>query len=190
MAEVHILGEGYISEEDDHVRSTVSFVRDAATLIVIDPGMVASPSDILDPLKELGVQPADVTDVVLSHHHPDHTLKAALFLNARVHDHWAWYRDDLWVDRPAEGFHVSPGVTLLETPGHTPQDVSTLVETDDGLVVFTHLWWMASGPQEDPYATDPDTLHRNRERILTLPELARIVPGHGSAFVPGGATPR
>ncbi|MDP9296886.1 MAG: MBL fold metallo-hydrolase [Actinomycetota bacterium] len=190
MAEVHILNDGYLSEEDDHVRSTVGFVRDAGSLIVIDPGMVASPVDILDPLEGLGAQPADITDVVLSHHHPDHTLKAALFPNARVHDHWAWYRDDLWTSRPAEGFRVSPAVALIETPGHTPQDISTLVETDEGLVVFTHLWWMASGPEEDPYAQNPELLHRNRERVLALPGLTRIVPGHGPAFDPGPGTPR
>jgi glyoxylase-like metal-dependent hydrolase (beta-lactamase superfamily II) len=106
-----------------------------------------------------------------------------------VHDHWAWYRGDLWVDRPAEGFHLSPDVHLIETPGHSPQDISTLVDTDEGLVVATHLWWTSSEPVEDPYATDPDALHRNRERVLALPGLARIVPGHGAAFVPGGDTP-
>jgi glyoxylase-like metal-dependent hydrolase (beta-lactamase superfamily II) len=190
MAEVHILSDGYLSDEDDHVRSTVGFVRDGDVLVVIDPGMVASPADILDPLERLGVKPAEITDVVLSHHHPDHTLKAALFPNARVHDHWAWYRDDLWVDRAAEGFEVSPGVTLLETPGHTPQDISTVVETAEGLVVFTHLWWNESGPEEDPYSTDPEALHRNRVRILSLPGLVRIAPGHGPAFVPGAGTAR
>ena len=61
-----------------------------------------------------------ITDVVLSHHHPDHTLNAALFANARFHDHWAWYRDDRWVDRPAEGFALSPSIRLIETPGHSP----------------------------------------------------------------------
>jgi len=190
VVEVHILVEGFLSDEDDHVRSTVGFVRDGEALIVIDPGMVPNAASILDPLRALGVGPPDVTEVVLSHHHPDHTLKAALFPNAHVHDHWAEYRDDLWIDRAADGVQLSPGVALMETPGHTPQDVSTLVETDDGLVVFTHLWWNAEGPEEDPYSTAPETLHRNRERVLALPNLARIAPGHGAPFAPGPETPR
>ena len=86
---------------------------------------------ILDPLRNLGVDPSYVTDVVFSHHHPDHTLNAALFENARFHDHWAIYRGDSWTDRSAEGFQVSAGVRLIETPGHTPQDISTLVTTAD-----------------------------------------------------------
>jgi glyoxylase-like metal-dependent hydrolase (beta-lactamase superfamily II) len=190
VAEVHILVEGFISDEDDHVRSTVGFVRDGDSLIVVDPGMVPSAAAILDPLRALGVAPEQVTDVVLSHHHPDHTLKAALFPNASVHDFWAEYVDDLWIDREAEGVELSPGVTLMETPGHTPQDISTVVETEDGLVVFTHLWWTAEGPEEDPYSVDQEALHRNRERVLALPSITRIAPGHGPAFEPGPETPR
>jgi glyoxylase-like metal-dependent hydrolase (beta-lactamase superfamily II) len=190
MAEFHVLSEGYLSDHDDRVGSTVSFVRDGDVLVVIDPGLVPGRSAILDPLAELGHRPEDVTDVVVSHHHPDHTLNVALFPNARVHDHWAWYRDDHWISRPAEGFELSPAVRLIETPGHSPQDISTLVDTDDGLVVATHLWWTSSVPVEDPFATDSDALHRNRARVLALPGLSRIVPGHGAPFVPGADTPR
>ncbi len=49
-----------------------------------------------------------MTDVVLSHHHPDHTINAALFPSARYHDHWAIYQDDVWTSRDAEGFELSP----------------------------------------------------------------------------------
>ena len=190
MAEVHILSDGYIRGEEDRVASTVGFVRDGDALVVIDPGMVPGRGAILDPLAALGVSPEHVTDVVVSHHHPDHTLNAALFPNARLHDHWAWYRDDLWMSRDAEGFEVSPRVRLLEVPGHTPQDIATVVEADGGLWVFTHLWWMADGPAEDPYAPDPALVHENRARVLALPGLAQIVPGHGPAFEPTAETPR
>jgi glyoxylase-like metal-dependent hydrolase (beta-lactamase superfamily II) len=144
---------------------------------------------ILDPLASFGYAPAEVTDVVVSHHHPDHTLNVALFPEARLHDHWAWYHHDRWVSRPAEGFELSDSIRLIETPGHTPQDISTLVDTDAGLVVATHLWWTSSVPEEDPYATDPEALHRNRARVLVLPGLASIVPGHGPSFAPDDSTP-
>ena len=45
---------------------------------MIDPGMVASVASILEPLAALGVAPEDVTDVVLSHHHPDHTVNVGV----------------------------------------------------------------------------------------------------------------
>lgn len=189
MTELHILCDGYVREGDDlRVASTVGFVRDGDALIVIDPGMVADVSSILEPLAALGVAPGDVTDVVLSHHHPDHTVNVALFPRARVHDFQAIYVDDLWIDRPAEASALSPNVTLIETPGHTPQDITTLVTTDAGVVGFTHLWWAADGPADDPYSHDAGVLHANRERVLGL--VGEIVPGHGPRFVPDADTPR
>jgi glyoxylase-like metal-dependent hydrolase (beta-lactamase superfamily II) len=190
VPEIHILADGYVRETgtETHVGSTVSFVRDGDALIVIDPGLVAARSVILDPLHALGVAAEDVTDVVISHHHPDHTLHVALFPHARVHDHMAIYDGDLWIDRPAEGSKISPNVSLIETPGHTPQDITTLVSTDDGTVAFTHLWWTAEGPAEDPFSADLEELSANRGRVLGL--AARIVPGHGPQFVPSDDTPR
>jgi glyoxylase-like metal-dependent hydrolase (beta-lactamase superfamily II) len=172
-----------------NVRSSVSLIRDGEHLIVVDPGMAPSQRAILGPLARLGVEPAQVTDVIISHHHPDHTVNVGLFGEAKVHDHWATYHFDQWRSRPAEGFPVSPSVVLWETPGHTPQDISTLVGTPDGLVICTHLWWFAEGPQDDPLAADSGALHAGRARVLAAhPGL--IVPGHGSAFEPTGSTPR
>jgi glyoxylase-like metal-dependent hydrolase (beta-lactamase superfamily II) len=176
---LHILNAGYVGER---VASTVALVETTDALVVIDPGMVASTSLILDPLAELHHRPEDVTDVIISHHHPDHTMNIALFPNARVHDHWAIYRHDLWASRRAEGFEVASGITLWETPGHTPQDITTIVETPDGLVALTHLWWHQDGPLVDRHATDPDGLTAGRQRVLGVADL--IVPGHGDPFRP------
>ena len=184
-AVVHILVEG--RADDASVESTVSLVMDGKSLIVIDPGMVADRRRILDPLADHGVSPEEVTDVVLSHHHPDHTLNAALFPNARVHDHWAIYFGDSWIDRAAEGTLISPSVRLIETPGHSPQDITTLVGTKDGVIAFTHAWWFSAGPAEDPFA-DMDVLHTSRARVLKIAD--RIVPGHGAPVVPDSNTPR
>ena len=56
-------------------------------------------------------------------------------------------------------------------------------------MVFTHLWWTSTIPVEDPFAPDPAVLHENRARVLALPDLRRIVPGHGAPFEPGPDTP-
>jgi len=191
-AEVHILFNGYANESTtstvDRVASTVGFVREGNVRVIIDPGMVPDPKSMLEPLAALGESPATITDVIFSHHHPDHTLNAALFPHARFHDHWAIYQGDGWESRRAEGYEVSPSIRLIETPGHSPQDITTLVGTPEGVVAFTHLWWFASGPADDPFATDVAALHRNRERVLQVATL--IVPGHGAPFTPGESTPR
>lgn len=185
MPSVHVLNEGYVGEG---VASTVSLIEAGESAIVVDPGMVAARSVILDPIARIGYHPEAITDVVISHHHPDHTMNIALFPNARVHDHWAIYRDDQWDSRPADGFEVADGVTLWETPGHTPQDITTVVEEDDGVTALTHLWWHSDGPAEDPYATDPVALHVGRARVLEV--VTMIVPGHGAPFAPNDFTAR
>jgi glyoxylase-like metal-dependent hydrolase (beta-lactamase superfamily II) len=190
MAEIHVLFEGYVGHGDDgnHVGSTVSLIRDGDAVIVVDPGLVPDRAMILGPLRDLGVTPDDVTDVIFSHHHPDHTVNAALFPEARIHDVMAIYCDDLWLSRPAEGFEVSSHVRLIETPGHSREDITTLVETDEGTIALTHLWWTADGPADDPYTFDRGILSAQRERVLAI--ATRIVPGHGPAFTPDAATPR
>jgi hypothetical protein len=45
------------------------------------------------------------------------------------------------------------------------------------------------GWADDPRATDLAALHSSRARLLDLAPV-RVVPGHGPAFVPDGATPR
>ena len=172
-----------------NVRSTCTLVRDHGLTIVIDPGMAPSQRAILDPLGACGVEPGEVTDVIISHHHPDHTINVGLFGDARVHDHWATYHHDTWDSHPAEGYEVSPSVRLWETPGHTPQDITTFIGTKDGLIACTHLWWDHDGPAVDPFAVDPLALRRGRLRVLAV-EPALVIPGHGSPFRPDESTPR
>lgn len=170
------------------VTSSCTLVRDAGRAVVFDPGMVERQADLLEPLAALGLDPAGVTDVVLSHHHPDHCLNAGLFPEARVHDHWAVYRGADWDAVDAEGRVLTDALRLIRVPGHTPEDIALLAGTPDGVVVLTHLWWTADGPADDPYAPDRSILRASRERVLAVAD--RIVPGHGPVFVPTDATPR
>ncbi|MCI3933784.1 MBL fold metallo-hydrolase [Streptomyces sp. AN091965] len=183
-----ILTTGYVGSTGPGVAATVSYVADAGRHIVFDPGMVASTDDILRPLAELGLGPDDITDVVLSHHHPDNVMNAGLFRRARVHDHKVEYRGDQWRNRDAEGHELTPSLRLIRTPGHSPEDITLLAGTADGVVAFAgDLWWHAAGPADDPVAPDRDVLRASRRRVVAVADL--IVPGHGAPFVPDGTTP-
>ena len=177
---VHVLTAGY-ARDDGRVAGSVSLVRDGDALIVVDPGMVAARSLILDPLASLGARPDDVSHVFLSHHHPDHTVNIALFPNAEVVDFWARYRDDLWLDHDGDGYALSPRAHLWLTPGHTEEDASLIVEADDATYALTHLWWLGDRtPVIDPVAFDQAALERGRERVLAAVDI--VIPGHGEAF--------
>jgi glyoxylase-like metal-dependent hydrolase (beta-lactamase superfamily II) len=67
------------------------------------------------------------------------------------------------------------------TPGHTNEDATLLVETDDGTVACTHLWWHADRtPEVDPLADDQAALEASRARVLEVADV--VVPGHGPPF--------
>ena len=185
-ARLDVLVEGYARLPN--VAGTVSLLRDADRVVVVDPGMVADRELILRPMRDLGVRPEDVTDVVLSHHHLDHDVNVALFPVVPVHDFQSVIEGDVFTRRDADGVHLTPSIRLLATPGHTPQDLTTLVGTADEVAALTHLWWTAEGPADDPYSPDRDLLRRQRERVLELVTL--VVPGHGAPFRPTPDTPR
>jgi len=74
---VHVVQDGYAREEDDgeHVGSTITLMTGGDVAVVVDPGMVASRDALLAAVAAHGVAAA-VTDVVFSHHHPEHTVNA------------------------------------------------------------------------------------------------------------------
>jgi glyoxylase-like metal-dependent hydrolase (beta-lactamase superfamily II) len=187
-ARVDILVEGSLTSTGGGVASSCTLIRDGDRTIVVDPGMCPSADAILGPLAALGVAPEGVTDVVLGHHHPDHTIHAGHFANAAIHDHWAIYRGTDWEDSECDGRVLTPSVVLVRTPGHTPEDLAVVAGTPEGIVVCTHSWFNAETRVEDEDPEDADQLRASRRAILEVAD--RIVPGHGPAFVPTDATPR
>lgn len=161
------------------VVSTCSLVRAGDVVAVVDPGMASRQTDITDPLRALGLAPSDVTDVILGHHHPDHTMNVGLFPGARVHDHWAIYQGWDWTDQDAEGYELTPSIRLIRTPGHTAEDISTVVGTADAVAVCTHLW-LHEGSEGSDYDEDAAQVEASRARVLAIADL--IVPGHGAPF--------
>jgi glyoxylase-like metal-dependent hydrolase (beta-lactamase superfamily II) len=178
MTTLHLLQAGYAHHR---VGSSITLIRDGDALIVADPGMVADRARILDPLRALDVDPAAVTHVFLSHHHPDHTINIALFPNAEVVDFWARYRDDLWLDHDGDGYHLSPNTELWLTPGHTEEDATLIVRADDATYALTHLWWFADRtPEVDPLGADQSAIETGRARVLAAVDI--VIPGHGEPF--------
>ncbi|HUK68117.1 MAG TPA: MBL fold metallo-hydrolase [Streptosporangiaceae bacterium] len=189
-ARVDILHEGYVDDigGELHVGSTVTLIIDGDAMIVVDPGMVADRAALVGTLKAHGPEQLELTNVVFSHHHPDHTVNAAPFPAARIHDHYATCHGDRWVDTDAEPDELSPSVRLLRTPGHSAEDVTTVASAADGVDACTHASWGEHGPADDPYPRDRDALRAARERILGF--AAVIIPGHGPAFRSDNRTPR
>ena len=187
-ARVDIILEGSLTSTGGGVASSCTLIRDGDRVIVVDPGMAGSARSILDPLAALGVGVEDVTEVVLGHHHPDHTIHAGHFPNAAIHDHWAIYRGTDWEDSECDGRVLAPSVVRARTPGHTAEDLAGIVGTPDGIVVCSHSFFNADTTVEDESPDDPDALHGSRAAILAIAD--EIIPGHGPRFTPTAETAR
>lgn len=188
MNKVSVLVEGYSKSTEDsstyEVVGTCTLIQGDDLIVVADPGMVTDRAKILDELTQERVSPDDVTHVFISHHHPDHTVNIALFPNAEVVDYHAAYKGEIWQyheGNQGEEHQIAPGITVLLTPGHTEEDSSLIVETDEGTYALTHAWY--SGDRtDDPLAEDPEKLQESREQINAIANLKFIIPGHGSQF--------
>ncbi len=189
-AQVHILQDGYAREDatGERVGSTVTLIIDGDVVVVVDPGMVSSRADLLAALASRGVAPEAVTDVVFSHHHPDHTVNAALFPAARIHDFWAVYDGDLWISREAEGSAAQPvdpadRDARPHRPGHQHGGLHR------GRRIRLHARLVGGGRSgRRPVQPRSGGPGQSRQRILGIASV--IIPGHGPSFVPGQDTPR
>lgn len=190
---ITILNEGYVvpienrnfvpGERDDGARqvaSTVALVKSDDIIIIVDPGMVSENVNLAENIEKAGVELKDVTHVFISHHHPDHTVRIGMFPNATVVDFWANYQHDVWEDH-GDPYELAKGIRVIRTPGHTDEDASLIVEAEDGIYVFTHVWWNEKmEPEIDPLAEDHAKLLESRANIIKISDY--IIPGHGKMF--------
>lgn len=157
-------------------------------------------------LTQLGLAPGDVDVVVMSHLHFDHAgnLKAFADAGARLVCHDKEYEHAHSFDGLFQGAHLKtdyegvkfetvsgdtelfPGVTLLETPGHTPGTMSMRLDlADTGTMIFTSdaVYMKASyGPPPVGAAIvwDNQAWLRSVEKIRNIAERsdATVVFGH------------
>ena len=161
-AQLDVLTAGYAAIP--RVASTVVLIRDGDAVIVVDPGMVEDRSRILGPLADLGVDPADVTrrGVQPSPSRPHRSTRRCSRRSGSTTSGPISTSATRGPAGPADGSKLAPSVTLMTTPGHTAQDITTLAATDRGLIACTHVWWTADGPDVDPLGENQTELERSR----------------------------
>jgi N-acyl homoserine lactone hydrolase len=132
--------------------STIALVRHRERVGLVDVGGFGQRLLLLDRLAELGLKPADVTDVLLTHSHYDHSINWVTFGNANVvigrgEMQWALeqpvgqtYVPELYVQElqrsprlraVTDGDEVFPGIRAHATPGHTPGSLVYVLQTGE-----------------------------------------------------------
>jgi len=172
--------------------------------LLFDTGHAGRRRALIRGLGRVGLTPADIDTVVLSHSHWDHVQNVDLFPGARVlmhPDELAYAEspgpDDLgtppWTvsllsaARPhavRHGDHVADDVRVLHLPGHTAGSIGLAVQTTDGVHVLTgDAVSTAYAMRERRCASAHHDLRLAEESIDLVAATADVVwPGHDRAF--------
>jgi glyoxylase-like metal-dependent hydrolase (beta-lactamase superfamily II) len=162
---------------------------------LVDPGLIMQGAPVIGAMTELGVDPNEVKDVILTHLHFDHAEGLAGWPMRRTYVHKieteAPYAQlvsgvlemaDLQILDGEEG-EIEPGVRWMLTPGHCDGLISLLVDTDDGLVVIASdcvgplpEYFDQMDLPED-FGPEREELLRQWKRIRDL-DPAVVIPGH------------
>jgi len=138
--------------------STVAMLRGHGHVALVDVGSFSMRKGIMDQLAARGLEPHDVSDVLLTHSHYDHSLNWIMFRGARIvigARELRWSVEEPWGTGPvpelymreleewptlravADGQEVLPGVTAHAAPGHTPGHLIYVFRGKERDIVFT-----------------------------------------------------
>ncbi|HEY6198789.1 MAG TPA: MBL fold metallo-hydrolase [Candidatus Binatia bacterium] len=180
-----------------------SFLLDAADrVILVDTGASDADADIImDGVKDMGREHADLKLCVLTHRHGDHTgglkkLKKTLKFQVMAHelDMPAIKRSSGYdVEHVVKGGERLPdcgGINILHTPGHTAGHISlhlpqkkTLIAGDAIVSAGEHL---VVSPTY--LSSDPDAASESVKRLIAMNlDLERILVGHGDDVYEGAS---
>ncbi|TPE47112.1 MBL fold metallo-hydrolase [Amaricoccus solimangrovi] len=188
--------------------STVALLRGHDRVILIDTGAIGIRTPLLHRLKQLGLAPTDITDVLLTHSHWDHVMNYPLFTAAnlyigKVDLDWAnsGAADVYAVAEPYArelareprlsylevGSEVFPGIRVEAGPGHTPGHLIFILSGEDRDVVFVQD---AAKNKAEMVSRDTDlTIDSARSRATIERIWALWSARAGNILVPGHDLP-
>lgn len=162
---------------------------------LVDPGLLMQGGPVIGAIQELGVEPHEVEDVILTHLHFDHAEGLAAWPQRRTYVHKieteAPYAQivsgqlemaNLEVLEGEEG-EIEPGLRWMLTPGHCDGLITLLVDTDEGLVAIASdcvgplpEYFDEMDLPED-FGPEREELLRQWKRIRDLDPVI-VIPGH------------
>ncbi len=203
---VHLIAQGWTlnTSEGRLGFCGVTLIDTGDRKILVDVAQVGRRALILERLAKRGLAPTDIDTVVMTHAHWDHLLNADVFEHAEFVVHtdersyvrsphpndWATPKytnaiiDRLRVREVREGDQVVPGVTVVETPGHTVGSISVLVNTGGGTICIAGdaLPHARSVYTRQPAIVFDTEEHASASIAKILDAADTIYPGHDRPF--------
>ena len=187
--EIDIIVQGFPGKSVCHGGlgwSTIALLRGNGRTVLVDVGSFSQRQLIVKGLEERGLTPADVTDVILTHAHWDHSINWVMFPKARIligAEELAWAVEQPWgyptlpelyirelngskqLTRIRAGDEVLPGIKAYNAPGHTPG----------------HLIFVLTGPDRDVIFTG-DSAKNRPELVSRVPDMSMNLGQHRATF--------
>jgi N-acyl homoserine lactone hydrolase len=208
MYEVDVLIQGFPGKAVCHGGlgwSTVTLLRTDKRMVLVDVGAFGVRRELSKQLRARNVDPAAITDVVLTHAHYDHSVNFTLFPNATV---WIGEEELAWASSQAPGFdplpelyvrelsaservrrvaydkEFLPGLKALASPGHTPGHLLFYLTGNPVPILFTgdagkNRAELLSGHVDaaEDFATSEETLRSIWNFWRAVPGTI-LIPGH------------
>lgn len=218
--EIDILVEGYPGKSVCHGAlgwSSIALLRGHDRVALIDVGAFGIRNTLIGQLASHGLSPADVTDVLLTHSHYDHSVNWTLFSQARIAiggEELDWSLKEPWGETPvpelyvrelqswptlarvSDGEEVLPHITAHAAPGHTPGHLIFVLTGREHDVIFTGD---AAKNRAELVSRDTDMTYdaavsaASIERIWDFwrrREGSVLVPGHDLPMVQSDGVPK
>ncbi|MBT5109184.1 MAG: MBL fold metallo-hydrolase [Rhodospirillaceae bacterium] len=138
--------------------STIALIRHGDRLALVDVGSFGQRGLLMEHFAERGLALSDVTDVLLTHSHYDHSINWTMFPDARIvigQTELDWSLEQPWgvtvvpelyvrelktwptLCTVEDGAEVFPGITAHMAAGHTPGSLVFVLDGGERDIVFT-----------------------------------------------------
>lgn len=201
---VYLIGGSGVTGADDAAVYLIDF---ADNLVMIDAGAGRSSSQIVRHIEMLGLNPAKLSHLILTHCHIDHIGSAPFFrerygIKIIIHELDAlaletgdsiktaadWYGATFpptAIDKKITGGHeilkfTSEELHCLHTPGHTPGSISVYLDRGGKRVLFGQD---IHGPFNKAFGSDIEAWKKSMQALLDL-EADILCEGHFGIYQP------
>ncbi|HNZ11119.1 MAG TPA: MBL fold metallo-hydrolase [Smithellaceae bacterium] len=202
IQDVYLIGGAGMTSADDAAIYLIDFSGD---LVLIDSGAGRSSSQIVRNIEMLGLNPSDISHLILTHCHIDHIGSAPFFkkqygAKILIHELDApavekgdsrktaanWYGTTFpptSVDRKLKGDHEiltfgGGALHCLHTPGHTPGSIALYLDRAGKRVLFGQD---IHGPFHKDFDSDIDIWKKSMRKLLDL-NADILCEGHFGIF--------
>ena len=186
---VYLIGGPNVTQSDDAAVYLIDFQGD---LVMVDAGAGGSSSQLVRNIEMLGLNPALVSHVILTHCHIDHIGSAPFFrerygAKILIHEQDAraletgdpvrtaanWYGTTfppMKINQQLKGDHETlkfghEELHCLHTPGHTPGSISLYLDREGKRVLFGQD---IHGPFNKAFGSDISAWKKSMQKLLAL----------------------